>query len=80
MPSVRIKKELKDRLYFVTFTARNWYYIYFPGGVSCKGLRFKVEDSASPLVVGVHCVRLRREINSALRFTKQNLIKEIKES
>jgi putative transposase len=28
MPSVRITKELKDKIYFVTFTVHNWYYLF----------------------------------------------------
>ncbi len=28
MPSVRIAKELKDKIYFVTFTVHNWYYLF----------------------------------------------------
>ncbi|MEN6508434.1 MAG: hypothetical protein ABFD63_06615 [Smithella sp.] len=28
MPSVRINKELKDKIYFVTFTVHNWYYLF----------------------------------------------------
>ena len=28
MPSVRIQKELKDQIYFVTFTVKNWYYLF----------------------------------------------------
>jgi REP element-mobilizing transposase RayT len=28
MPSVRITKELKDKVYFVTFTVHNWYYLF----------------------------------------------------
>ena len=27
MPSIRIKTELNDQLYFLTFTIKNWYYI-----------------------------------------------------
>ena len=28
MPSPRIIKELKDRIYFVTFVIKNWYYVF----------------------------------------------------
>ncbi len=28
MPSLRINKEIKDRIYFVTLTIKNWYYIF----------------------------------------------------
>ena len=28
MPSVRIVKQLKDQIYFVTFTVHNWYYLF----------------------------------------------------
>ena len=28
MPSVRIHREQKDQLYFVTFTVKNWYYLF----------------------------------------------------
>ena len=28
MPSVRIQKELKSEIYFVTFTVKNWYYLF----------------------------------------------------
>jgi len=28
MPSIRIVKELKDQIYFVTFTVHNWYYLF----------------------------------------------------
>ena len=28
MPSLRISKELKDQIYFVTFTVKNWYYLF----------------------------------------------------
>jgi REP element-mobilizing transposase RayT len=28
MPSVRIAKQLKDKIYFVTFTVHNWYYLF----------------------------------------------------
>lgn len=28
MPSLRISKDQKDRLYFVTFTVKNWYYLF----------------------------------------------------
>ena len=44
MPSVRIFKEQKDQLYFLTFTVHNWYYIFD------RHSRFKIlEDSF------VHC-------------------------
>ncbi|OGG90698.1 hypothetical protein A3H55_03220 [Candidatus Kuenenbacteria bacterium RIFCSPLOWO2_02_FULL_42_16] len=44
MPSVRIFKEQKDQLYFLTFTVHNWYYIFD------RHNRFKIlEDSF------VHC-------------------------
>jgi putative transposase len=40
MPSVRISKELSDCIYFMTFTVRNWYYIFD------RHNRFKIlEDS-----------------------------------
>ena len=28
MPSVRISKELKDQIYFVTFIVKNWYHLF----------------------------------------------------
>ena len=28
MPSVRIVKELKDQIYFITFTVHHWYYLF----------------------------------------------------
>ncbi len=28
MPSVRIVKQFKDQIYFVTFTVHNWYYLF----------------------------------------------------
>jgi REP element-mobilizing transposase RayT len=40
MPAVRVTKELKDQIYFVTFTIKNWYYL------SDRHHRFKIlEDS-----------------------------------
>lgn len=28
MPKVRVTRELKDQIYFVTFTVKNWYYLF----------------------------------------------------
>ena len=28
MPSIRIQRELNDRMYFATFTVRRWYYLF----------------------------------------------------
>jgi putative transposase len=28
MPTIRITKDLKDKIYFVTFTVHNWYYLF----------------------------------------------------
>jgi putative transposase len=28
MPSIRISKELTSGIYYLTFTVRNWYYIF----------------------------------------------------
>jgi len=40
MPAVRITRELKDQIYFVTFTVKNWYYLFD------RHNRFKIlEDS-----------------------------------
>lgn len=44
MPSIKILKELKDQVYFVTFTIKNWYYFFD------RHSRFRIlEDSF------VHC-------------------------
>jgi len=47
MPSIRIKKELNDRTYFVTPTVKNWYYIfdrYKRWEILADCLRYHVEN------------------------------------
>jgi len=62
MPSVRILKDFKDQLYFITFTVKNWYNIFDRHG------RFQIlEDSF------VHCQKNKGLKISAFVFMNNHL-------
>lgn len=89
MPSVRIKEELKDQVYFVTLTVKNWYYLFdrhhrfktledsFVYCQNNKGLKIY---SFVSMLNHLHFIGSANDMGALLRDMKKFLSKEFKKS